>query len=79
MTPPHLANKLRNKEINEQIQSRNTRQAGFEPRTPGEGQTQKNTQLKRILPNAVVRYYKIQVNPIHTILKYGDYYDFMDR
>ena len=22
--------------------------------------------------------YKIQVNPIHTILKYGDYYDFMD-
>ena len=24
-------------------------------------------------------FYKIQVNPIHTILKYGDYYDFMDR
>ena len=23
--------------------------------------------------------YKIQVNPIHTILKYGYYYDFMDR
>ena len=23
--------------------------------------------------------YKIQVNPIHTILKYGNYYDFMDR
>ena len=23
--------------------------------------------------------YKIEVNPIHTILKYGDYYDFMDR
>ena len=23
--------------------------------------------------------YKIQVNPIHTILKYGIYYDFMDR
>ena len=23
--------------------------------------------------------YKIQVNPIHTILKYGDSYDFMDR
>ena len=22
--------------------------------------------------------YKIKVNPIHTILKYGDYYDFMD-
>ena len=22
--------------------------------------------------------YKIQVNPIHTILKYGDFYDFMD-
>ena len=23
--------------------------------------------------------YKIQVNPIHTILKYGIFYDFMDR
>ena len=23
--------------------------------------------------------YKIKVNPIHTILKYGDYPDFMDR
>ena len=23
--------------------------------------------------------YKIQVNPNHTILKYGIYYDFMDR
>ena len=23
--------------------------------------------------------YKIQVNPIHTIFKYGDYFDFMDR
>ena len=23
--------------------------------------------------------YKIQVNPIHTILKDGDYYDFMDK
>ena len=23
--------------------------------------------------------YKIQVNPIHTILENGDYYDFMDR
>ena len=23
--------------------------------------------------------YKIQVNPIHAILKYGNYYDFMDR
>ena len=22
--------------------------------------------------------YKIKVNPIHTILKYGDYHDFMD-
>ena len=21
----------------------------------------------------------LQVNPIHAILKYGDYYDFMDR
>ena len=23
--------------------------------------------------------YKIKINPIHTILKYGIYYDFMDR
>ena len=23
--------------------------------------------------------YKIQVNPIHTVLNYGDNYDFMDR
>ena len=27
---------------------------------------------------AKVLVYKIQVNPIHTILKYGDYYNFMD-
>ena len=30
-------------------------------------------------PTGKVLVYKIQVNPIHTILKYGDYYDFMDR
>ena len=30
-------------------------------------------------PTRKVFVYKIQVNPIHTILKYGDYYDFMDR
>ena len=30
-------------------------------------------------PTGKVFVYKIQVNPIHTILKYGDYYDFMDR
>ena len=30
-------------------------------------------------PARQVFVYKIQVNPIHTILKYGDYYDFMDR
>ena len=30
-------------------------------------------------PTRKVFFYKIQVNPIHTILKYGDYYDFMDR
>ena len=30
-------------------------------------------------PTSKVFDYKIQVNPIHTILKYGDYYDFMDR
>ena len=23
--------------------------------------------------------YKMKVNPIHTIIKYGDYHDFMDR
>ena len=26
----------------------------------------------------LVYVFKIQVNPIHIILKYGDYYDFMD-
>ena len=30
-------------------------------------------------PTRKVFVYKIQVNPIHTILKYCDYYDFMDR
>ena len=30
-------------------------------------------------PTRKVFVYKIQVNPIHTTLKYGDYYDFMDR
>ena len=30
-------------------------------------------------PTVKMFVYKIQVNPIHTILKYGDYYDFMDR
>ena len=30
-------------------------------------------------PTKTIFVYKIQVNPIHTILKYGDYYDFMDR
>ena len=30
-------------------------------------------------PTGKVFVYKIQVNPIHTILKYGDYYDIMDR
>ena len=30
-------------------------------------------------PTRKVFVYKIQVNPIHTILKYGYYYDFMDR
>ena len=32
-----------------------------------------------ILANKKVFVYKIKVNPIHTILKYGDYHDFMDR
>ena len=30
-------------------------------------------------PSRTMFVYKIQVNPIHTILKYCDYYDFMDR
>ena len=30
-------------------------------------------------PTRKVLVYKIQVNPIHTILNYGNYYDFMDR
>ena len=30
-------------------------------------------------PTIKVFVYKIQENPIHTILKYGDYYDFLDR
>ena len=30
-------------------------------------------------PTIKVFVYKIQVNPNNTILKYGDYYDFMDR
>ena len=30
-------------------------------------------------PTRKVFVYKIQVDPIHTILKYGNYYDFMDR
>ena len=31
-----------------------------------------------IRPSRKVFVYKIQVNPIHTSLKYGSYYDFMD-
>ena len=31
------------------------------------------------LPSRMMFVYKIQVNPIHTILKYDIYYDFMDR
>ena len=30
-------------------------------------------------PTRNVFVYKLQVNPIHTILKYGDYYGIMDR
>ena len=30
-------------------------------------------------PTRKVFVYKIQVNPIHAILKYSNYYDFMDR
>ena len=30
-------------------------------------------------PTSKVFVYKIEVNPIHTVLKYGDYYDIMDR
>ena len=31
------------------------------------------------LPSRTMFVYKIQVNPIHTVSKYGIYYDFMDR
>ena len=30
-------------------------------------------------PNRTMFVHKIQVNPIHTILKYGTYYNFMNR
>ena len=30
-------------------------------------------------PTRKVFVYKIQVHPVHTILKYGDYYDYMDN
>ena len=30
-------------------------------------------------PTRKVFVYKIQVNPIHAIFKYGNHYDFMDR
>ena len=33
----------------------------------------------QLRPSRTMFVYKMQVNPIHTILKYGDYYDFMDR
>ena len=32
----------------------------------------------QLQPSIKVLVYKIQVNSIHTILKYGNYYDFMD-
>ena len=38
------------------------------------------TSLKsQLRPARKMFVYKIQVNPIHTILRYGDYYDFMDK
>ena len=33
----------------------------------------------QLRPTRKVFVNKIQVNPVHTILKYGNYYDFMDR
>ena len=30
-------------------------------------------------PTRAMFVYRIPLNPIHTILKYGDYHDFMDR
>ena len=43
-------------------------------------QTRKNNGLfGKGLTDSKVFVYKIQVNSIPTILKYGDYYDFMDR
>ena len=39
----------------------------------------RNSDLKsQWRPTGRVFVYKIQVNPVHTILKYGIYYDFMD-
>ena len=41
--------------------------------------TPKNMHLKsQKRPTRKVFLYKIQVNPIHTILKYGNYNDFID-
>ena len=37
------------------------------------------TLKSQLRPTRKVFVYKIQVNPIHTVLKYGNYYDFMDR
>ena len=41
-----------------------------------QGQLNRKVPIVAILKEFV---YKIKINPIHTILKYGDYHDFMDR
>ena len=43
----------------------------------GENMPEKTVHLKVPITRKVF-VYKIQENPIHTILKYGNYYDFMD-
>ena len=53
----HLTNKVRNKEINEQMHGRNIWlewNSNRKPRAPKANTI--NTALKRILPNAVVRF-----------------------
>ena len=40
-------------------------------------ESQENVKVP-IAANRKAFVYKIQVNPINTTLKYGDYYDFMD-
>ena len=42
-------------------------------------QMMKLSSMSQLWPTRMMFVYKIQVNPIHTIFRYGDYYDFLDR